>query len=151
MPEAALEIRTLLQLGTPVPAGFATRVAAALGLPAGSLDGLAGLPVREFHRDAICGGLALRMSEGRHRAAATVPMPFQSALAGVMLAAAVVAKAAGLDRPRRFADRVDLLRPLPARIWDPMSKDGTGRCLCADKHFLARYREKYPTPAARPL
>jgi hypothetical protein len=75
-----------------------------------------------------------------------VPMAFQSALAGVMLAAEVVASATGI----RLVDpsvrsSLDLMRALPGRVTFPMRKGSPGpaRCICEDPGFVDAYAEKY--------
>ena len=73
-------------------------------------------------------------------------MAFQSALAGVIAAANLLASAPVL-RPNRPAVRsvINLMRELPKRINLPARKGGAGaaRCICQDPDYLDVYREKF--------
>jgi hypothetical protein len=84
---------------------------------------------------------------------AVVPMAFQSALAGLGLAAELVKHAAGLPIPAATSTRINLLRPLAPMLADPRARDPSGRCICRDGDFLDAYRRKYairmPRPASR--
>lgn len=148
MPEARMEIRRMLQTCAPLDEAFIQRVALAMGLPAAELVSFAGQPLRALHQAAICGGLAFKLSGGATPVGTVVPMAFQSAMAGIMLAADLVKKAAGMPDPPTTCTRVNLLRPLAPVLDDPRAKDASGRCICADEDFLAAYRLKYAGVAA---
>lgn len=143
MPEAKQEIRTLLQTNKPVDAGFVERVAKAFDIPSEALHEFVGQPVRSFHQGAICGGTVMRLTDGAQPVRAVVPMSFQSALAGIMLAADLVKHASGLLNMPTTSTRINLLRPLASHLHDPKAKDASGRCICVDEDFLAAYRRKY--------
>lgn len=145
MPEARMEIRMMLHRNAPVDASFVGRVATALGVPFEPLSAFAGQPLVSFHQAAICGGLVLKLTGGASKVKAVVPMAFQSALAGILLATEVVKHAAGLPAPPTTSTRINLLRPLGAYLHDPKSRDATGRCICADDDFLKIYAAKYST------
>jgi hypothetical protein len=107
-------------------------------------------PLRAFYRQALCGGLMLEL--GGRPAAAEAPLAFQSALAGVMLAAELVADLAALRAaPAKTKTVVDLLRPLAARLDVAVAKpervDGV-RCFCQDDDFRSAYLSRYPAAAA---
>jgi hypothetical protein len=76
-------------------------------------------------------------------------MAFQSALAGVLLAAELIADAAGLRdqalpaRTELDLVHMDLLAPQALRLNSPMTKHPSGRCICQDPVFRDRYRENY--------
>ncbi|MGI4880840.1 MAG: hypothetical protein ACRYG4_25525, partial [Janthinobacterium lividum] len=96
---------------------------------------------------AICGNAIMRANDGGG-ADVEVPMAFQSALAGVMLAAEIVASASGLrTEPLQVRTSLDVMRKLPSRITFPVRKNVTGpaRCICNDADYLEAYREKYST------
>jgi molybdopterin/thiamine biosynthesis adenylyltransferase len=143
MPEAQIEVRTLLQTHAPVDAGFVARVAHALGIPSEPLMPFAGQPLRTFYQGAICGGLAFRLSGGARAGKAVVPMSFQSALAGIMLVADLVKHAAGVPQAPMTSTRINLLRPLGRYLHDPKARDASGRCICSDADFVDAYRRKY--------
>ncbi|WP_157219142.1 E2 ligase fold family C protein [Flavisphingomonas formosensis] len=142
-PEARLEIRMMLHRNAAVDAAFVGRVATALGVPFEPLSAFVGQPLASFHQGAICGGLVLKLTGGAAKVKAVVPMAFQSALAGILLAAEVVKHAAGLPPVPTTSTRINLLRPLGGYLHDPKSRDATGRCICADDDFLKAYAGKY--------
>jgi hypothetical protein len=145
IPDAHQEIRILLQTHQPVSEPFVRRVAAAFGVPFETLEKFVGQPVRTFYRNAICGGLMVGLTGGASAGTAVVPMAFQSALAGIMLAADLVKHAAGMSAASTTTTRINLLRPLAPVLGDPRAKDSSGRCICCDKDFLDSYRRKYET------
>ncbi|MET4221176.1 molybdopterin/thiamine biosynthesis adenylyltransferase [Bradyrhizobium sp. LB14.3] len=148
LPEAKQEIRVLLQTHRPVDAGFVERVAKACDVPFESLQEFVGQPLRSFHQRAICGGMVMRLTDGAQPVRAVVPMSFQSALAGIMLAADLIKHASGLLNTPTTSTRINLLRPLAEFLHDPKAKDASGRCICADQDFLAAYRRKYEVSRA---
>jgi len=104
-------------------------IAAALGADVTELLPFASGPLRIFYSQAICAGLVMRLQKnGQHRGT-HVPMAFQSALAGALLAAAVTAGAAGLEAPQETKSVIDVLRPLGAEVLVPVARDVTGRCI----------------------
>jgi hypothetical protein len=105
IPDASQEIRALPQTHQPVSEAFVRRVAAAFGVPFEALEKFVGQPVRTFYRNAICGGLMVGLTGGTSAGMAVVPIAFQSALAGIMLAADLVKHAVGMPAasPRRHA------------------------------------------------
>ena len=148
MPEAVMEIKQMLQLSVTLNEHFIHRVAGAMGLPVEPLMQFVGRPLREFHHAAICGGLAFTLTGGTEPVRAIVPMAFQSALAGIMLAAEIVKHAAGWPEAGAVSTRVNLLRPLARYLDDPIAPDRSGRCICADPDFKASYVLKYaPDPS----
>jgi hypothetical protein len=143
IPDAQLEIRNLLQTHQPVSEPFVRRVATAFGVPFEALENFVGQPVRTFYRNAVCGGLMVNLTGGASAGTAVVPMAFQSALAGIMLAADLVKHATGMATASVAATRINLLRPLAPILADPRGKDPSGRCICHDRDFLDAYRRKY--------
>lgn len=145
MPERVLEVRAMLHLGMPVGEPMVREIAGRLGIGAATLMPFAGLPLRAFRQKAVCGNAIMRAADGGG-ADIQVPMAFQSALAGVMLAAETVAHVGGL-RNVEPATRsvVDLMRPLPPRITFPLRKGSAGaaKCICQDTDHLAVHREKW--------
>jgi len=145
LPEARkLDVRAMLHFGGPVGEAFASEIAGALGIDPAKLMPFATLPLRAFRQKAICGNVILRAPDGGG-ADVEVPMAFQSAMAGVMLAAEVVAETTGI-RAARPATRsvIDLMRRLPGRIGSAMLKrTGPVRCMCQDADHVEAYRSKY--------
>lgn len=143
IPEAHEQVKTLLQTNAGVPNDFVVRVATAMAVPFEPLAPFVGQPLRSFYQQAICGGLVFQLSDGSRRVRTVVPMAFQSALAGIMLAAELVKHSAGFPVGPTTSTRVNLLRPLGSHLHDPKAKDSSGRCICSDDDFIAAYRRKY--------
>lgn len=140
-----MSVRAMLHLGTPVDLEMAQRIARQVGVRPEILKPFAGLPLRSFRQKAICGNAIMRARDGGG-ADVEVPMAFQSAFAGIMLAAEVVVSACGIDRAEvEVRTVVDLMRKLPGRISSPARKGTTGpaRCICDDQDYIDAYREKY--------
>jgi hypothetical protein len=150
-----MEVRLLLYNGRAIGRDFILRAADRLGVPADDLLPFAHLSLDEFYVSALCAGLVLRLGgqigEGRP---AEVPMAFQSALAGILLAAELVTDAAGI-RPQALPARteidlvrMDFLAPGELRLSSPMAKHPSGLCICQDLAFQDRYRAKYAVGAS---
>lgn len=147
--EQILRVRAMLYLGTPVGEQFVREIAANVGTDAATLLPFADLPLRAFRQKAICGNAILRAADGAGPEL-EVPMAFQSALAGVMLAAEIVASTPNVRAaPPATRSVVDLTRALPSRITFPFLKRAPGpiRCICQDPDYVGVYRAKYGAEA----
>jgi hypothetical protein len=74
------------------------------------------------------------------------PLAFQSAMAGILLGARVVADALNLlDTSLKQQSHIYPLNPIGE--FNPynhnLQKDATGNCLCADDVFVKRYKSKW--------
>lgn len=143
LPDAKQEVRNLLQKCEGVSENFVRRVATAFSVPYAELQPFVGQPLLNFYQKAICGGMMIGLTGTGNAGTAVVPMAFQSALAGLGLAADLVKHAAGLPVPPSTSTRVNLLRPLAPVLADPRARDTSGRCICSDQDFLEAYRRKY--------
>jgi hypothetical protein len=146
LPEAFMEIRALLHTNAPIGRDLLARAATAMSVPLEPLLPFELEPIRVFYTRAICGGAVLRLGGtvgGSHRMAA-VPLAFQSSLAGIMLAAELVAHASS-QRPTAFpaTTKIDLLRPLGSHLSLHIRKHRSGFCVCQDADYVKAYREKY--------
>jgi hypothetical protein len=146
LPEAYMEVRALLHTNAPIGRDLLARAASAMGVPLEPLLPFEMEPIHVFYVRAICGGAVLRLGGtvgGSHRMAA-VPLAFQSALAGIMLAAELVAHAGGL-RPAAFpaTTKIDMLRPLGDHLSLHIRKHRSGFCICQDADYVKAYRDKY--------
>ena len=148
--EALHPIRELLVSEAPVGPDFVTNVASQLGIDPELLMPFVGEPLRSFYVKAVCGGIALPAGTGQ--ALIEAPLAFQSALAGVMLAAELVADAGALrnaDLPTKTV--IDVMRPMGRRLSVNVAKPGPDspvRCICQDEDFIRAYRQKHDLPAA---
>jgi hypothetical protein len=140
-----LDLRERLVNGLPVGETFVRDTALRLGLPPEDLLCFADQPLRQFYAKAICGGQAVGMPSGGP--AVEVPLAFQSAMAGIMLAAELVADAGKLrNAPLPTKTVLDLTRPLAARPNVMVAKPPVGStavCICQDRDFIAAYRAKH--------
>jgi hypothetical protein len=146
LPEAYMEVRTLLHTNAPIGRELLARAADAMGVPLEPLLPFEHEPIRVFYTRAICGGTVLRLGGtvgGNHQMAA-VPLAFQSTLAGVMLAAELVAHAGGLRHAAFPATtKIDLLRPLGSHLSLHIRKHRSGYCICQDADYVNAYSGKY--------
>lgn len=146
LPHARDDVRTLLATQQPIPRMLLQDVAAALDIPVEPLLAFEGKSLRTFYTEAICGGLVLNLGgmPGRQHDEAAVPLAFQSALAGVMLAAEIVVHAGNLRSTLiPVTTKIDLLRPLGRYLSQPAAKHISGRCICQDADYIEHYRIKY--------
>jgi len=74
-----------------------------------------------------------------------VPMAFQSAFAGLMLAAEII-KTAPTHKLKAdmVTTKIDLLRPIGTRLSEAANKTADIRCICRDPIYVRRYEQKYP-------
>ncbi|MDP9457991.1 MAG: ThiF family adenylyltransferase [Actinomycetota bacterium] len=144
-PEEWREVGARLYKGTPTDRVFLERIAAARRIDMEQLLPFEGKPLRVLYREGVCGGAVIGFGDGSTGdAQAEVPMAFQSALAGIMLAAELVANAADLrEAPPPVTTRLNVLRPLGAVLSFPLPKNHSGRCICQDEDYAETYRAKY--------
>ncbi|KUR78071.1 E2 ligase fold family C protein [Novosphingobium sp. FSW06-99] len=137
--------RAMLYHGEPVGEAFVREIAATAEADVDSLLAFASLPLRAFRQRAICGNAILKAHDG-NGSDIQVPMAFQSALAGVMLAAEVVASSPGV-RATKPGTRtvVDLMRRVPSYVTSEVLKGipGQARCICEDAVWQDIYHGKF--------
>jgi hypothetical protein len=135
------EIGHLLYFDAALTRPILERIARDLGKQFDDLAQFEGKSLRGLYREGICGGL-VTVSDGQN---IEVPMAFQSALAGIMLAAEMVKFTCGGRPPKDgISTKIDLLGPLGSILSQPEAKHVSSRCLCQDKDYLKAYKEKYP-------
>lgn len=144
VPHERLRIRELLYQRTPAPHDLLEAIAAARELDLELLLAYAHRPVRELYVEGFCGGgvLPLARLDGRDRAV-HVPLAFQSALAGVQLAASFVRQIAEGPQAETRVTRIDPLAPLGQALRQTTKADPTGRCICRDTDYRAAYAAKW--------
>jgi hypothetical protein len=144
VPQLQMQIRTLLYNGAPLERDFLEVVAGAVGRPVEALLPFEGRPIRDLYVEGFCGGAVIPLGEaGRPPQDLHVPLAHQSALAGVLLAAALVRSALGADPPVTSATRLDVLHRVGSDLNQPVQPRRDGRCLCDDSVFRGRYLAKY--------
>ena len=144
VPELQMQVRTLLHTAAPVERGLLTAIAEARGIPLARLLPFEGRPIRELYVEGFCGGavVAIDVASPTPREM-HVPLAHQSALAGVLLAAALIRRALGADPPSTRKTQIDLLSPLGTNLAQPLLARGDDRCICEDPDFLAAFELKY--------
>lgn len=147
VPERLMEIRILLHNGAGVPRSLLEAIAAKLDVPLDGLLPFEGKAIRTLYVEGVCGGQVLPLA--RANGAPTevhVPLAHQSALAGVLLAAAFVSDAlVGAPGASTTVTRINLLRPLTSEFTQPALADTRGICFCQDLDYRAVYVAKYAT------
>jgi hypothetical protein len=151
MPEAIQKVRELLYTNSPIGREFVELLAVRWGVPSDALAEYAPLPIRTFYVKAVCGGMLFQIGQGGTTTRVAVPLAFQSALAGIMLAAELVSHAAGQAAVRPTTTRINLLRPLGKYLSQHAAKHRSNRCLCQDQDYTAAYQAKYGITAAEIL
>ena len=149
VPQFRDQIRLRLGSGQATGKEICDAVAIAWGIPAETLEPYVGRSIRELWVKGICGGGIIPLGEAGHTPSELqVPLAFQSALAGMLLAAATVRDVLTDGARRRTSvRRMDVLRPLGNPSPQPALKAGTGNCICEDRDFVAAYRNKYEAEA----
>lgn len=117
-------------------------------IPLEKLEKYNGNKLDEFYSDFICGGTVLMLSNTENDIKEVdAPLAFQSAMAGILLAAELVKYHMNSDLMQE--GRTDIYHLSPVSEINPfhrkLVKDETGRCLCVDDDFVERYREKWRT------
>lgn len=144
VPERLMQIRQLLYYGTGAPRDLLEAVASSLEVALETLLPFEGRPLRALYVEGVCGGAVLPLSRvGMAPRELHVPMAHQSALAGVLLAGALVQDAAGAGNSSTLVTRLNLLAPLGAGSSQPAKKDPRGICICQDDDYLRAYSEKW--------
>ena len=73
-----------------------------------------------------------------------MPLAHQSALAGILLTARLVADASGHRRNEATQiTRINVLRPLGQDLVQPAAKDPRGICICQDVVYQRAYQAKW--------
>ena len=149
IPQFQTQVRFLLGNGQATGKEICDAVAGAWGIPPAKLVPYAARPIRELWVEGICGGGIIPLGEaGPAPRELQVPLAFQSALAGVLLAAeTVVDMLTDGARRKTLLRRMDVLRPLGDVTPQPARKGVTGACICEDHDFVAAYRAKYMADA----
>lgn len=105
-------------------------------------DPWADVEAEDFYVSAVCGGgIITDAATGRD---VVVPLAHQSAMAGILLAAQLVAARhpeLAAHRPDVIQGRLDLLGPLPAHMRHPLGR--TTGCICSDDDFVAHWRQAW--------
>lgn len=144
LPNAAREIRLMIASNIPVSGELISQIAAAHQIDPKELSGFEGKQIRSLYTEAVCGGIFLRLSKSGQAGPIEVPMAFQSAFAGILLAAELIISAGNFrTKSAPTITQINLLKPLGEFLFTPSKKDSRRRCICQDSHYIAAYQRKY--------
>lgn len=122
-------------------------IAQANNIERSKLNQFHGKKVNEFYSEFICGGISLSLSDKENKISnIDAPLAFQSAMAGIFLAAEIIIDATNL-RKKTIKQQSHFYPLNPIGQNNPFNhrliKDNTGRCLCNDNDFKTRYKTKW--------
>lgn len=140
------EVRRRLQQAVPTEHAFLERISRSTCVPIEKLKQFEGRSLKDFYVEAVCGGRVMEFHAAALQAKAEVPMGFQSALSGLLLAAELVRP----EPMRHTVTQIDLLGTYPERPGTPRAKSLSPRCLCLDEDFVEVFKEKYPASVRAP-
>jgi hypothetical protein len=139
-----IEVSAMLRSNLPVGDAVLQQIASSVGVPFEAIAPFTNKPLRAFYSEAVCGGIVFRLqANGACPPEFDVPMTFQSALAGVLLASAIILDATGTSPALNRKLVINVLRPLAAERIVPIAKDQARPCVCNDVDFVAKYRTEY--------
>lgn len=141
-----MEVRVLLHSGNPVERPLLDAVAAALGIEIERLLPFEGRPLKNLYVEGLCGGAVIPLGKlGQPRQDLHVPLAHQSALAGVLLAAALVRRIETPEAAATQVTRINVLRPLGQDLTQVAAAAGDGRCICEDEDYRVVFEQKWKT------
>jgi len=137
------EIRRRLDLQVPTERAFLDRVAVARNIAIEKLLPFENKSLESLYIDAVCGGAVMELANPEVAKRIEVPMAFQSAFAGVLMAADVVAEVANLRDRLPTMTQIRMLSSLPELPSSGQRKAENTRCMCMDHDFIDAYKAKY--------
>lgn len=149
IPDQVAEVRTLLHTGAGVSRSMLDLIAGRMQVPVDLLAPYEGRPIRELYVEGVCGGGVIPLGHvGTPRSEVHVPLAHQSAMAGVLLAAALIAGPAAADSAA-FVSHLDPSRPVPAEPTQRVRARGDHRCICEDRDYRSVWVRKYSDRESR--
>jgi len=143
VPQRLMEVRTLLYRNEGVPRALLEAIASAHEIALERLLPFEGRPVGSLYREGFCGGAVIPLaSVGTPRSDVHVPLAHQSALAGVLLAAAAVRHRLSPNEKSEIT-QIDVLGRMPLSPTKPAAKGARGLCICQDEDYREAYRIKF--------
>lgn len=110
-----------------------------------TLDSYLGQNLNIFYSEVVCGGLLMNFATDENSKKASnidVPSAFESAMAGILLAAAIIKKSIGFSTDNESESiRINLMRPLATYLFSPECK--IDNCICTDNDYVSVYNEKW--------
>jgi molybdopterin/thiamine biosynthesis adenylyltransferase len=144
IPQLVGDVRTLLHSGAGVGRPLLEAVAQGLQRSLDEVLQYQGRSIRELYVEGICGGGLIPLGMiGLPRQELHVPLAHQSALAGVLLGAALMRRAVENTAETTMTTRIDVTKPLGDFLTQPTLKAQTGLCICEDQDFVRAYQAKF--------
>ncbi len=143
VPDRLMQVRTLLYKNEGAPRDLLVAIATARDIRLGKLLPFEGRPLRTLYTEGFCGGAVIPLGEpGKPANEVHVPLAHQSALAGVLLAAAAVRM--GLSgHVDSVVTQYDVLKPQERFQVYPAARPPGEKCICQDADYREVYRRKY--------
>jgi molybdopterin/thiamine biosynthesis adenylyltransferase len=141
-PVTLMEIRGKLDTNGLVDLPFLERISTAKAVPIEKLIPYEGQTLRSLYSHGVCSGAVMELANGPVTARAEVPMPFQSAFAGILEAAVLVAHASGFMRLPTMT-RINLMNAFPSNHKLSWTQTKHPCCFCNDNDYKDVYTEKY--------
>lgn len=117
-------------------------VSKAKGVDFNLLKSFSGLHLEVFHSEVVCGGVVMQTQVKDQ--SIVVPSAFESALAGILLAAEVIIETMQIQRSGKSNIKtINLLRPITKYTSQKALKHHSGNCICYDDDFRKVYEEKW--------
>jgi Prokaryotic E2 family C/ThiF family len=136
-------VRELLHNGGPVPSDLLELVGSRRSIDPALTSTFKGRPIRALYVEGLCGGGLVPLGAvGTPRAEVHVPLAHQSALAGVLLGAALVRSRMHGAESLTQVTRLDLRMRLGSHLRQPIAAS-PANCVCRDQDFTTRYQSKW--------
>jgi ThiF family len=143
VPDQLRKVRELLDNHAAVGLELARLVASRLNVAPEEADKFAGKLIRELYVAGVCGGALVPLRHDNVPGNLHVPLAHQSALAGVLLAAAFVRATREPDPVDTVVSRLDVMRPVASHL-SQFAKPLSG-CICRDPDWQYTYALKWAT------
>ena len=149
VPDRLRQVRELLDGEGGAPRDLLEAIASAGDLALEKLLAFEGGPLRALYREGFCGGAVIPLARiGAPANDVHVPLAHQSALAGVLLAAAGVRLGLHGGCAGSFVAQYDVLKPQQRFQVHLVAKKGERMCICEDEDYREVYRRKFQPKAA---
>jgi len=138
-----MPVRELLYSGRAVSDALLDTVAESLSIEPSLARRFSGRTLRELYVEGICGGALVPLGRaGAPRGEVHVPLAHQSALAGVLLAAALVEAVSRSAENGTLVTRIDVLNRMADVPTQKVAAVVSG-CICRDSDYVGRFAAKW--------
>ena len=143
IPDRVLEVRHLLVTGQGVTRDLLADISQTRCIAIDKLLTFEGRSLRSLYVEGFCGGAVIPLSEAPSPSGEVhVPLAYQSAISGILLAAAAVNISQQEPKCSEMA-QIRALRPQRQFQVVPLAKHPSGNCICQDKDYVEVFRLKY--------